>query len=410
MAAFAAGESTIHGLSPAFDCISTALCLGQLGLEVEKRASPAQTQAQSSIVVRSKGLRGLTQPDSILFAANSGTTMRLLAGLSSGLNIRVTLDGDNSLRRRPMGRIVDPLSRMGARIVYLNEPERAPFSVEGGKLSGQHIVLPFASAQVQTGLLLAGLQAEGETTVHLPAPVRDHTERMFKYLQIPYGNPAPLAVSVKKLQSPLDPFTYTLPSDISSAAFFMVAAACLPDSELLLLNLVMNPGRTLVVQILQEMGADISLANGREECGEPVADLYVRGGQRLKGISIGAERLAAGIDEIPALALAGSLSDGQFCVRDASELRVKESDRLHLVATNLRAAGAKVQDLENGFIIEGQPTLPGGSSWQTNGDHRIAMAGFIASELFEKPVQVDNEDCVSISYPGFRQDLSRVLR
>ncbi|HEY9790555.1 MAG TPA: 3-phosphoshikimate 1-carboxyvinyltransferase [Candidatus Obscuribacterales bacterium] len=395
-----AGDCQVDGLSPAQDCQSTISCLRALGVGIEPSGSRS-----GSYLIHSPSLSQLSQPTSNLDAGNSGTTIRLLSGLLAGSNITCTLDGDESLRKRPMARVLDPLSQMGAKIAYLDKPGCPPFTITGAALTGKSFELPLASAQVQTAVLLAGLHAEGTTSVRLPSPVRDHTERMLRYIGVAFKQDGPLSTSVTRLQKAVSGYHLTVAGDISSAAFFMVAAACTPGSDLRLTQVGMNSGRTLVIDVLKEMGADVSVENRRELCGEPVADLHVKGTRRLSGATVRGDRIAAGIDEIPVLALAGALCDGNFLVRDAHELRVKESDRLSAIVQNFRRAGADVEEYEDGFQIHGKADLAGNSQWQTHGDHRLAMTGMLASLLCDGAVQIDDTDCAAVSYPAFGADL-----
>jgi 3-phosphoshikimate 1-carboxyvinyltransferase len=403
--ALSRGQSKIYGLSPAEDCQSSASCLRHLGLSIsnESRGSNMVT------TVDSPGLACLIPPSEVLFAGNSGTTIRLLSGLVAGRNFASRFDGDDSLRSRPMSRVLKPLSQMGARINYEKEQGRSPFTISGSELEGQFFQLEVASAQVETALLLAGLQASGQTTVRLPHIARDHTARMFRFLNVPFTEAADGAISVSKLVEPVPPFELFVPGDISSAAFFMVAAACLPGANIVLEKIGMNPGRTLVLDVLRDLGADISLENEQQLCGEPVADIRVRGGNKLKGGSIAATEVAQGVDEIPILALAGCMCEGDFSVRGAAELRHKESDRLALIVENIRAAGGEIDDFEDGFVIHGSGSLKGGSKWSTKLDHRLAMSGLIAQLLCQTPVVVEETDSAAISYPTFAQDLARLL-
>lgn len=398
----AKGKCRVTRLSPAADCQSTAECLRSLGVHIERTA-------EGEYEIESPGLAGLRQSARLLDAGNSGTTIRLMCGILAGQPFPSVLDGDDSLRKRPMSRVLNYLAEMGAVVKYLERDDFAPFQISGAHLQGQNFKLAIASAQVQTAIILAGLQADGETSVQLPAVVRDHTERMLRHTGVPFGQEG-LVTSVSRLTKPVDGFQINVAGDISSAAFFMVAAACMPGSELHLPNVGMNAGRTLVIDVLKEMGADISVENAREDCGEPVATVVVRGGARLKGVTIGGDRIAVGIDEIPILSLAGALCEGTFAVRDASELRVKESDRLKLICANLRAAGANVTgEFADGFDIEGVQQLNGGCHWQTDHDHRLAMMGLVADAICEESVEVDNAQCVSVSYPNFEMDLNSVL-
>jgi 3-phosphoshikimate 1-carboxyvinyltransferase len=401
----AAGDCQVDGLSPAQDCQSTIACLRALGVSIEPSGSGA-----GSYIIYSPSLSRLSKPKSTLDAGNSGTTIRLLSGLLAGSNVTCTLDGDESLRKRPMARILEPLSQMGAKISYLEKHDCPPFTISGAALSGRSFELAVASAQVQTAVLLAGLHADGTTSVRLPSAVRDHTERMFKYIGVPFQQDGPLNTSVTRLDKAVPGYSLTVAGDISSAAFFMVAAACTPGSDLNLTQVGMNSGRTLVIDVLKEMGADVSVENRRDLCGEPVADLHVKGAKRLSGATVAGDRIAAGIDEIPVLALAGALGEGNFSVRDAHELRVKESDRLAAIVQNFRSAGAEVEEFEDGFQIRGRAGLAGDSPWQTHGDHRLAMTGLLASVLAAAPLKIDDVACAAVSYPGFQTDLSSVMK
>ncbi len=398
------GISTVSGLSPAEDCASTMSCLRALGLTFEATGAPG-----GRVLIDSPGLMHLAAPQQTLDAGNSGTTMRLIAGILAGRPFEAVLDGDNSLRARPMSRVLEPLEEMGASVDFKGKAGFAPFSIRGRVLNGIKFDARVASAQVQTALLLAGLQADGETVVKVPGQIRDHTVRLFRHIGVPHRSDDRGGVAVQKLERPLPPFQAEVPADISSAAFFMVAAALLPGSHLTLQQVGVNPGRRLIVDVLRRMGADIGLENERESSGEPVADVVVRYSGRLKATAIAEPEIAAGIDEIPALALAGALCDGQFKVSGAAELRVKESDRLSAIVANLRATGAAITQQEDGFEIEGKDKLDGGCAWRAFNDHRLAMTGIIANLVCEAPVATDDSACVGISYPDFQRDLERLL-
>lgn len=407
-AALSRGVCKVYGLSPAFDCISSADCLRQLGLKFERRSPSGNGLRETVFLVTSPGLDGLHRSDAPLFAGNSGTTIRLLSGLVAGHPFKTVFDGDDSLRTRPMARVLRHLSEMGAQVNYQERENYAPFEIEGNLLKGKDFDLDVASAQVQTAILLAGLQADGKTRVKLPAAVRDHTARMFKHINVPFEQPSENEIVVTRLEEPIEPFTVNVPADISSAAFFMVAAACLPGSEILLNNVVVNPGRDLVISVLQEMGADIGITNQRERSGELIADILVRGDRTLGSVSIDGTRLAAGIDEIPIIAIAAAMSHGTLTLKDAAELRVKESDRLSAIVGNLRACGVTVTESEDGFVIEGKGGIKGGAEWKSYDDHRMAMSGVVAGLLAEQIVRVDNEGCIAVSYPDFINDLRRM--
>lgn len=407
-AALCKGQSLIYGLSPAQDCLSTAACLERLGLKIDEGQEDAELKVKSTTVY-SPGIKNLKAPDQTLFAGNSGTTIRLLSGLLSGQSFQASIDGDQSLQSRPMSRVLDPLMQMGASINYEAKPGHAPFSIKGGNLSGINYKLPVASAQVQTALLLAGLQSTGQTSVDMPPSARDHTVRQFQHIGVPFEFKAPGTVSVKRLAEPLPPFSMDIPGDISSAAFFMVAAACLPGSKITLRQVGINPGRRLIIDILQKMAADISIDKTVDLSKEPVADITVNYAGPLQGATIDGAQIAAGIDEIPILALAGALCQGQFSVSGAGELRVKESDRLSAIVLNLQQAGVDIKSRSDGFDINGRGRLPGGDTWHTHGDHRLAMTGLIANLLSESPISVIDTDCISVSYPGFEKDLASLI-
>ena len=372
-ASFCKGITEIQGLSPAQDCASTANCLKELGLKIHNReTTDPQGKRYSYVSIESSGIKSLTAPKNNLFVGNSGTTIRLLSGLTAGQSFTCQFDGDESIRRRPMARVLDQLKKMGAHINYIEKEGLAPFTIRGGKLEGNTFNLKVASAQVQTALLLAGLQADGKTTVHLPGTARDHTTRLFSHMGIPFKTENG-SVTVKALNEPVKPFKYKVPADISSAAFFMVAAACLPGSKLILTNVGINTGRTLVIDVLKRMGANITLLNARVTADEPIADIEIIGEEQLNGTEISGDEIASGVDEIPILALAGSFCNGDFIVRDAEELRHKESDRLQLITNNLKLAGVDITESADGFTITGKTNIPGGSFWQTHLDHRLAM-------------------------------------
>ena len=398
--AFSTGKSRVLNCSPAHDVESSAECLRKLGLKI--------TRDETGVFeIENDGIDSLVAPTDILDAGNSGTTIRLMSGLVAGRPFVSRFDGDESLRRRTMKRVFEPLRELGAQ-VSAREDTFAPFAITGGNLIGKSFELKVASAQVEACVLLAGLQADGETSVTAPHTVRDHTRRMFEYIGIPFNHTSK-TLSVKRLAKPVDAYELTVPSDISSAAFFMVAAACSPGSDLTLTTVGMNPGRTLIVDILRSMGASVEIENARVLCGEPVADIHIQYNGRLKGIAVPPESIASGIDEIPILAIAGALCEGEFHVSGASELRHKESDRITSLCDNLKAAGVKVEEQPDGFTIQGQKTIRGGSPWLTHLDHRLAMTGLIASQVFDAQLDIDDPSCMSVSYPTFADDLAQLV-
>ncbi len=414
-AGFAKGVSQVEGLSPAQDCQSTAQCLQQLGLNIQTKESNGKTN-DTYIEIESPGINHLVAPTNTLFVGNSGTSIRLLAGLTAGQTFPCQFDGDQSIRKRPMARILDLLETMGAQVKYLEGQGLAPFVINGNNIQGTEFTLKVASAQVQTALLLAGLQASGKTTVNLPGIARDHTTRMFSHIEIPFISEQQIiqkhtysSVTVEALKEPIAPFRYKVPGDISSAAFFMVAAACTPGSKILLTNVGINQGRTLVIDVLKRMGANITLVNERIVASEPVADIEVVGEDQLIGTTVNATEIASGVDEIPILALAGTLCKGNFSVSGAEELRHKESDRLKLITDNLKMAGAGIVESQDGFTILGKKNIPGGSHWQTHLDHRLAMSGLVANLLFDNPLDIEETESTAISYPSFAQDLNTLL-
>jgi 3-phosphoshikimate 1-carboxyvinyltransferase len=423
---FTEGETEISNCSPAVDCLSSAECLEHLGLRVEFADSQRSNEemsrsARGTVLVKSPGIHGLSAPQKPLFAGNSGTTMRLLSGLLAGQSFVSVLDGDESLRKRPMGRVLKPLIKMGASVKHLRKDDQpkgadqnqngsrhAPFEICGDLLQGDEFHLEIASAQVQTAILLAGLQAEGQTRVVLPQPVRDHTIRMFRWMEIPFDCSDDFMVTVKRLSTNVKPKAIEIPADISSAAFMLVAASLIEESDLLLQNVGINEGRLLVIDVLKRMGADITFTNRRDLGFEPVADVRVRYAGRLVGTTISGAQIAKGIDEIPILALAGAFCQGSLIVRDAAELKHKESNRLAAIIDNLKAAGADIVALEDGFEIQGSKHLPGGSRWQTFLDHRLAMTGMIAELVCEEGLTIEETDSVKISYPSFGADLGKL--
>ncbi|MFP4611584.1 MAG: 3-phosphoshikimate 1-carboxyvinyltransferase, partial [Thiohalophilus sp.] len=348
------------------------------------------------VVIRGVGLHGLRAPAAPLDLGNSGTSMRLLAGLLAAQPFDCTLTGDASLSKRPMKRVTDPLGEMGARI-DTSEAGTPPLTIHGGQpLRGIHYAMPVASAQVKSALLLAGLYAEGETCVSEPAPTRDHTERMLQGFGYPLrhaGVTACLDGGGKLVARDID-----IPADISSAAFFMVGASIAPDSDITLEHVGINPTRLGVITILQQMGADISLHNEQTVGGEPVADIRVRGSQ-LKGIRIPEVQVPLAIDEFPALFIAAACAEGETVLTGARELRVKESDRIQVMADGLQILGIDAEPTEDGMRIRGG-TL-GSGSVDSHGDHRIAMAFAMAGLRAAGPITIRDCANVTTSFPGF---------
>jgi len=391
----AEGETVINGFLTGEDTINTAKAMQTLGINIDGLGS-------GSLLVKGKGLDGLAEPAGILDLGNSGTGMRLLAGLLAGQDFFSVLTGDQYLRKRPMARIAEPLRRMGALIDGRANGKLAPLAIRG---AGKHArpldyVSPVASAQVKSALLLCGLYADGETRVSEPSKSRDHTERMLRFFGVEVKEEG-LRVSLKGRQTLRSPKAIDIPSDISSAAFFLVAATIVPGSDLTIMNVGVNPTRTGIVDILNAMGADITLQNQREQAGEPVADLRVKH-QRLRAITIAGEVIPRAIDEIPVISVAAAYASGTTIIRDATELRVKESDRIATMAAELRKLGVDVKELPDGMEIEGRESLDG-ARCESHGDHRIAMSLAIAGLAATGATRVRDAEWIETSFPGFER-------
>jgi 3-phosphoshikimate 1-carboxyvinyltransferase len=395
LSAIADGTSTIHNYPNSADPQSTLRCLRQLGVTIER-------DEDGLLFVEGDGLEGLRPPDEPLDCGNSGTTMRLLAGLLAGQRFGSVLSGDDSLRQRPMERIADPLNAMGAR-VELTEGH-APIRIRGDRtLRGIEYRLPVASAQVKSCVLLAGLFAEGTTTVIEPTPSRDHTERMLDLDVMEIGGVRHLTVEGGRR---VPARTWHVPGDFSAAAFFIVAATLVPNSTVRFDGVGMNPTRSALIDVLNAMGADIDVSNERMRAGEPIADLVVRSAE-LDGITVGGSLIPNLIDEVPILAVAATQAAGRTTIRDAAELRVKETDRLDAMARNLRRLGADVDEFEDGLAIDG-PVALRGATVDSFDDHRIAMAMGIAGLIADGSTTIRNADCARVSFPGFWDELARV--
>ncbi len=404
LGAVADGPSQVEGFLPAADCLATLGTVRALGVSVEA-SSP------TTLTIHGRGLRGLQEPEDVLNCARSGTTMRLLAGLLAGQAFFSVLSGDPQLRRRPMRRIVDPLQRMGATVLGREGGHRPPLAIQGGALQGIDYSLPVASAQVKSAMLLAGLYAEGPTTLHVPGPARDHTERMLRAmgcaLQGPESEPGTPGHTVQVLPvERLLAADLIVPGDLSSAAFVIVAAALLPGSEAVVRSVGMNPTRTGLLDVLRAMGAELVVEGERTVSGEPVADLAVRGSE-LCGIEVGGAVVVRMIDEFPILAVAATQAEGETIVRDASELRVKETDRIGTAVEELRRLGAEIEPRPDGFVVRG-PTQLKGTRVYSHGDHRLAMALTVAGLIASGETIVEDTGCIEDSFPGFQSTLARL--
>ena len=404
------GPMEIYGISPAADVASSRAAIASLGTEsIESHVNveifePSSLGLGSQIFLEARGSASWRAPERPIDVGNSGTTIRLLLGQLAGSSISATLTGDGSIRRRPMRRVVEPLRQMGASITGEGDGGRAPLEVTGTKLRGVAHTLPIASAQVKSALLLAGLLAEGETSVEEPVASRDHTERLLKYLGVPITTSGKRHI-VKSTS--IQNAKVTVPGDLSSAAFFLVAAALLPGSSIEVTGVGVNPTRTGVLDILQAFGANVDISDVVEESGEPRGTVRVSYGDR-RPLDIGGETVVATLDELPLIALLGTAADGETVVHDAAELRVKESDRIAAIVDGLARMGADITALPDGFIVKG-PTQLRGTTVDAAGDHRIAMTLAVAALTAEGETTITGWDSVAVSYPSFEQDLGRLV-
>ena len=400
--AIAEGTTRITGLLPAEDPLSTAACLRAMGVTI------SAIETGQLVSVEGVGLDGLREPEDVLDCGNSGTTMRLMLGLLAGrAGCHFVLTGDGSLRRRPMQRVGGPLAQMGALISGRSGGNLAPLAIQGQQLRGATIRTPVASAQVKSALVLAALTATGDTTVIEPVQSRDHSERMLRAFgaQLSVGGPGLTEVTVTPGAS-LRGQDVIVPGDISSAAFWLVAGAITPGADLTVQNVGLNPSRTGVLDVLEQMGARIELLNGCEVAGEPVGDLRVTHGP-LQAFTIGADLIPRLVDEIPVLAVAACYAEGVSRVSGAEELRVKETDRLAVMARQLGAMGARIEEFADGMTIQGGVTLHG-AEVDSETDHRVAMSLAVAAQVAQGPTQLHRAEAAAVSYPGFWEDLERL--
>ncbi len=392
----ARGTTTVENFLRGADCLSTIDCFRRLGIQME--STPEQ------ITVHGKGLDGLRAPSKPLDAGNSGTTLRLLSGILSGQTFASTLTGDASIQKRPMGRIIEPLAQMGAAIESLEREGFAPLCIKGRPLHGIHYTTKIASAQVKSAILLAGLYADSSTSVTEPSLSRNHSELMLRS----FG----ANVHTEKTTVTIQPRPNLLgqriivPGDISSAAYFIAAACITPNSELLIKNVGINPTRDGILRVCRMMNADVTVLPRRAGNGEPSADLLVRSSS-LKACVIEGEIIPALIDELPVIAVMACFAKGTTVIRDAAELKVKESNRIDAMAANLTAMGARAVATDDGLIIEGGRPLRG-ASIDSRLDHRIAMSFAVAALNADGETKIQGAECVDISYPGFYQDLDRI--
>ncbi len=390
----AQGTTTIRGFLPANDCLATVRCMTALGASIEERAS-------TELVVQGVGGRGgLCEPAGVLDCAGSGTTMRLLAGILAGHPFYSVLTGNESLCTRPMDRVAIPLREMGATVLGRNEGRLPPLTIRGSKkLRGIEYTLPVASAQVKSAILLAGLYAGGPTIVHEPGPARDHTERLLAAQGVRVESDGE-AITLTPPASPLNPLNITVPGDFSSAAFLLVAACLVPGSEVTVRGVGINPTRTGLLEIMAAMGAAITVDHERESGGELLADVTASYSPDLQATTIGGDLVPRAIDEFPLIALLATQAQGTTVVRDAAELRVKESDRIGNVIRELHRLGSRAQESADGFAISG-PTSLQGTSVDSHQDHRLAMMLAVAALTAHGETRVSGAGCIADSFPGF---------
>ena len=392
LGSLANGVTEISGFLKGADCLSTIDCFRKMGIDIDINGE--------NVTVHGNGLRGLKKPDEMLYTGNSGTTTRLLCGILAGQNFDTSITGDASIQKRPMGRVVKPLSMMGAKI----ENEYCPLYITGTKLHGIDYKMPVASAQVKTAIILAGLYADGETVIHEIEKSRDHTELMLSAMgaDLTVDN---LDITVKPTND-LTAVNVDVPGDISSAAFFLVLGAIMPNSQITVTNVGINPTRTGISDVLKDMGADITLENVHTSAGETVADITVRSSS-LKGTTVGGDIIPRLIDELPIIAVAAVFADGQTVIKDAQELKVKETNRIRAVVDEFNKCGIDITETDDGMIINGGKSIHG-ADFKTYGDHRMAMSLTVLAQLADGESTLDDSDCACVSYPTFFDDFYKL--
>ncbi len=392
LGSLANGVTEISGFLKGADCLSTIDCFRKMGIDIDINGE--------NVTVHGNGLRGLKKPDEMLYTGNSGTTTRLLCGILAGQNFDTSITGDASIQKRPMGRVVQPLSMMGAKI----ENEYCPLYITGTKLHGIDYKMPVASAQVKTAIILAGLYADGETVIHEIEKSRDHTELMLSAMgaDLTVDN---LDITVKPTND-LTAVNVDVPGDISSAAFFLVLGAIMPNSQITVTNVGINPTRTGIIDALKDMGADITLENVHTSAGETVADITVRSSS-LKGTTVGGDIIPRLIDELPIITVAAVFADGQTVIKDAQELKVKETNRIRAVVDEFNKCGIDITETDDGMIINGGKSIHG-ADFKTYGDHRMAMSLTVLSQLADGESTLDDSDCACVSYPTFFDDFYKL--
>ena len=396
--AIAEGTTTVEGFLQSDDCLSTIHCFSSLGVEISVNGE--------NVKINSNGINAWKEPDEVLYTGNSGTTTRLMLGILAGSNISSVLIGDESIQKRPMKRVTDPLKQMGAKLIGRQNGQYTPIAVEGTRLNAIHYKMPVASAQVKSAILLAALQAEGETIVEEVETSRDHTERMLQH----FGAKVLVEDKTIRLQGgqKLTGTHVVVPGDISSAAFFLVAGSIVPNSKITLQSVGLNPTRTGILDVLKAMGANITFEMNTRESHEEMGTIVVETAS-LKGTEISGDLIPRLIDEIPVIALLATQAVGKTVIKDAEELKVKETNRIDAVVNELKKLGANITATEDGMVIEG-PTPLHGAELLTYGDHRIGMMAAIAALITSSPVTIDNESCIAVSYPNFFEDLLSVTK
>lgn len=395
LGALANGTTSITNFLKGADCLSTISCFQKMGIEIE--------ETENEILVHGKGLHGLSAPKEILDAGNSGTTTRLISGILAGQNFSCDLTGDTSIQKRPMKRIMTPLSMMGADITSVHNNGCSPLHIKGAPLKGISYQSPVASAQVKSCVLFAGLYADGKTSVTEPFLSRNHSELMLSS----FGASVQTCGTTATIEPEpvLTAQKVEVPGDISSAAFFIAAGLLIPGSELLIKNVGINPTRDGILRVCRQMGANLELLNTRTQCGEPVADILVKHSE-LNGTVIEGDLIPTLIDELPVIAVMAACANGETIIRNAEELKVKESNRLEIIVHHLSEMGCDITGTEDGMIIRGGKPLHG-AVLDSHLDHRIAMSFAVAGLVADGETEITNADCVNISYPGFYRDLLR---
>lgn len=398
LGSIAKGDTEVTGFLQGADCLSSIACFRKMGVEIENNGT--------KVIVHGRGLRGLRKPETELDVGNSGTTTRLMAGILAAQSFSSIVNGDASIQKRPMRRIITPLSMMGAEIRSLRGNDCTPLEIRGTTLHGIHYDSPVASAQVKSSVLLAGLYAEGETSVTEPQISRDHTERMLENFGVTVRTEAKTVV-VKPVDE-LYAQKIVVPGDISSAAYFLAAGVITPHSCLTVKNVGINPTRDGILRVLKSMGANVTIEKTSGAIGEPTADITVSTSD-LKGCVIGGELIPTLIDEIPVLAVLACFAQGETVIRDAQELKVKESNRIDVMVDNLKRMGADIEATEDGMIIRGGKALHG-AKIDSYLDHRVAMSFAVAAMNAEGETEIEGAECVNISYPDFYEDMRRLSK